>query len=259
MEIIFVLGIAAAAYWWGKRSKNKVAKRGGAPPSERDEEEGNLDHFEGWFYKGHDPRQVSAHLEIRYRDANGNKTSRKIHVRQFDPSLSGGMMLAHCYLREASRSFRIDRVKSCVDTETGEVIKDVGAHLERLYSTAPERVLELLERDYRDIIRVLGFMAMADGDFADSEKVVIAEYVCKLTRDDRVTSAVVAEACKRIGKTSMHGFKAAVGRVINSGGVSPVLLAGCCRHIAEADGAVIPEEQEALDYLDRRIMDVPVT
>ena len=255
IEVILVVSATAyGAYRLGKRSRDKWGAK--APADNR--RDSGTDNFEGWFCDGHEPRPLIANLDMRYVDANGNRTQRRIRVRQFDPGLSGGMMLAHCHLRDDTRSFRVDRVKSCVDTDTGEVIKNLHTFFEQRYSSSPDRVVELLAGDYRDIIRVLGYIALADGTFDAAEKTVISNYMRKLTRDDRINESLVERAAMTIGQTTLHGFKAAVGRVVNSGAVSPVLLAGCCREIAGADGEIAAREQEALDYLDRKIMNAPV-
>lgn len=250
-----VVLICYAAYWWGRRAREKdlAARHRLALRKLRGRDSGE-DNFEGWFVDGSHPHPVSANLEIAYRDAVGNETVREIHVRQFDPRFAKGMLLAHCHLRDASRSFRVDRIKACVDTDTGEVVDDVLRHLATRHELDPERIIEVLARDYRDIVRVLGYMGMADGDFSEVERTVVADYIRRLSRDERVTPDVVAIAAARIGKTTLRGFKAAVGRVINSGGVKPIILAGCCREIAEADGEISPGEQEALDYMERRIL-----
>lgn len=249
-----VLFICYVAYLAGKRSREKYAQnRDRRALQEMAGKDSGQDSFEGWFVGGRSPHPVSANLEIGYCDAAGNETVRKIHVRQFDPRHSRGMLLAHCHLRKESRSFRVDRIKACVDTDTGEVVTNVLDHLNIRRGAQPDRIKDILARDYRDIVRVVGYMGMADGEFSDSERAVVAEYIRKLTRDPRVDQDVVYAAANKIGKTSLKGFKAAVGRIVNSGGVSPIHLAGCCYDIARADGKVTPEEQEALNYLDRRI------
>lgn len=255
VTIVVVAGACYGAYWWSRRSRERdAASRHRYALRKMAGRDAGEDNFEGWFVEGADPHPVSANLEIGYCDAVGNETVRKIHVRQFDPGHRKGMLLAHCWLRDASRSFRVDRIKACVDTDTGEVVTNVIKHLQGRHAADPERVIEILARDYRDIVRVLGYMGMADGDFSPEERQIVAGYMVKLTRDDRIVPDMIDIAARRIGKTTLHGFKAAVGRVIKSGGVSPILLAGCCREIAEADGEVSPEEQAALDYLDRRIL-----
>lgn len=61
---------------------------------------------------------LKPNYEIKYRDAEGNESVRKIFVRKFD----GRVLEAHCFLRGDERTFYVPRIVECVDLETGEVI-----------------------------------------------------------------------------------------------------------------------------------------
>lgn len=58
--------------------------------------------------------------EIKYRDAEGNKSTRKIFVRDFD----GRVLDAYCFLRNDDRTFYVPRIVECVDLATGEVLSN---------------------------------------------------------------------------------------------------------------------------------------
>lgn len=240
--LVVVLAVCAA-YQLGKR-----AGRGGA--GEKSKWDGD-----DWFFQAKDPQRAHAKLEIRYRDARGDVTRRKIRVRKFDERLSGGILLAHCYLRGADRSFRFDRIQSCTDLDTGEVVRDIRSHLiARSRGESPKPIEDELVAENKDLLRALFFVALADGELQNAEAEVVARYLRELTNNKKVSPTAIAKAAEIVGRPSLAGFKQAVGRLINSGEVSPVLLAGRCRQIAEADGYVTPEEREALEYLDRRIL-----
>ena len=61
---------------------------------------------------------LKPNYEIKYRDAEGNESVRKIFVRKFD----GRVIEAHCFLRGDERTFYVPRIVECVDLETSEVI-----------------------------------------------------------------------------------------------------------------------------------------
>jgi len=57
-------------------------------------------------------------VRITYRDQSGNETTRLIRpLRWRDPSV----IVAHCYLKDAERHFRIKGIKSCSDVEVAEI------------------------------------------------------------------------------------------------------------------------------------------
>lgn len=63
-------------------------------------------------------KNLKPNYEIKYKDAEGNISVRKIFVRRFD----GRVLEAHCFLRGEERTFYVPRIVECVDLETGEVI-----------------------------------------------------------------------------------------------------------------------------------------
>ena len=58
--------------------------------------------------------------EIKYKDAEGNISVRKIFVRDFD----GRVLDAYCFLRNDDRTFYVPRIVECVDLATGEVLSN---------------------------------------------------------------------------------------------------------------------------------------
>ena len=126
--IISVLLLALIAYFVHRRSKRNVPKPFPVDFTVSSEAEDD-DTWEGGMWDARDPRRVAAKLQIEYCDAVGNKTTRNVNVREFDNKLYHGVFMGICELRNAHRTFRFDRILSCIDLETGEVISDVRRHL----------------------------------------------------------------------------------------------------------------------------------
>ncbi|MGE0274463.1 MAG: hypothetical protein AB7G68_07945 [Nitrospiraceae bacterium] len=259
MELAILLGIVVVvgiAFYVGRLSGHQP--RGEAQLTITTEfrsaevESDDSDAWEGGFWDAPDPKPLSAHLQFHYVDGRGNRTSRSVVVRQFDNGLYGGILIGLCELRDANRTFRFDRISHCVDLETGESIEDVRQHLNERYDRSPERSVEILLSDYLDTLKVLYFVAKADGQYRREEKEVVAGYIRKLIRDDRVTVAMVDDALKAVGVPSMQAFEIAAGRVLKSGQVDPTLLRRCCEEIVATQATVHATEQEALDYIERK-------
>lgn len=217
------------------------------------EETWDGDAWEGGFWDASDPKRLRAYMEFEYRDGNNSVTKRSVRVREFDNNLYGGILMGHCEMRGATRTFRFDRIKQCVDLETGEVVEDVRAYLNALYADSPERSTEILAEDYIDVLKTIYFVAKADGQYRQNEKDVIVEYLRKLVRDERITSEMIDGVLVEIGVPSMHGFKIAFGNVLKSGQVDPQLLASCCNEIVETQTSVHSMEKEALEYIAKKI------
>jgi hypothetical protein len=219
-----------------------------------DENDADYDAWEGSFWEASNPKRLRARFEIEYKDGNGAWTKRSVRVREFDNALNGGILMGHCELRDATRTFRFDRIKQCVDLETGELVENVRKYLNDLYADSPERSTEILAEDYLDVLKTIYFVAKADGQYRRNEKEVIGSYLRKLVRDERITAEMIDEVLAEVGVPSMHGFKLAVGNVLKSGQVDPQLLASCCKEIVETQESVHPMEKEALDYIDKKML-----
>lgn len=63
--------------------------------------------------------EISARVRLTYEDADGATTTRDVLVHRYDFD-GDGYIVGHCSLRQAERTFRIDRVRQMVDLDTGE-------------------------------------------------------------------------------------------------------------------------------------------
>ena len=260
INLVVLAIIVVLAFYIGKRigSSNsaeiKVTLENHYGITDYNDEPGDeRDSWEGGFWDASDPKKLTAHVEIEYEDRNKSLTTRSVQIRGFDNDLYGGVMMGHCQLRNATRTFRFDRIKKCIDLDSGEVITDLKQFLNEKYKKSPERLAEILTTDYIDVLKVFYFLAKADGQYRKEEKGVISLYLGKLVRDDRVTPKMVDGILKEISIPTIHGFKLAIGRVLKGGKVNPELLLSCCQEIVDTQKSVHPMEREALEYIEKRL------
>ena len=262
MEIVAgVMLLVIVAFVIGKRlgtAKASIVNVSIQPDSiqHKQSTENDTDSWEGGFWDASDPKELFAHLEFEYRDGNGSISTRKVKVRQFDTELYGGILLGHCELRGATRTFRFDRISNCVDLETGQSIDNIKHYLTELYEKSPGKSAEVLATDYIDVLKVLYYVAKADGQFRKEEKEVISTYVSELLRDDRITVSLLEGVFRELDAPSLQSFKLALGRIFKSEQVSPDQLRNCCNAIVDTQKSVHPSEKEALDYIDKKIKEI---
>jgi hypothetical protein len=233
----------------------------GDPASERTaysrdpepEAEPQRDSWEGGFWEARDPRDLELRFEIEYTDGGGSKTHRTVRMRSFDNDLYGGVLIGHCELRDATRTFRFDRISRAVDLTTGEAVDEVKRYVNQMYQKSPQRARDSLREEQGDLLRVLLYVARADGQFRQAEKIVVRRYLRELSGDPRVTDAMVDQLFGNMDTPTLTGFKRAVGRVLKDQVADPESLKIACREIVATQKSVSPQEQEALDYLERRI------
>jgi hypothetical protein len=70
---------------------------------------------------------VHADVILHYRDSHGQISDRLVTVQHIDGAT--GTLHGYCHMRHMPRAFRLDRVVTAADPETGEVIADLPAWL----------------------------------------------------------------------------------------------------------------------------------
>ena len=70
------------------------------------------------------PAKAALHgaLDIEYRDAEGDRTERYIEAISLRASNGQLYLYGWCEMRQALRTFRVDRIRALTDGETGEII-----------------------------------------------------------------------------------------------------------------------------------------
>jgi hypothetical protein len=97
------------------------------------------------------------------------------------------------------------------------------------------------------------FVAKADGQFREAEKLVIRPHIRELAADPRITDKMIDRLFQELEVPSRQAFKIAVGRVVSEQLVDPSRLDAICREIVATQKAISPGEQEALDYIAGRV------
>lgn len=148
-------------------------------------------------------RELATDLEglaigIVYVSAGGARSERAIRCLRLTEHGGVYYIQAWCKMREAYRSFRLDRIAEVIDYSTGEVIDDVAGffepyldslapgpqplawhpppvHVRRQPHRRPASPAAAI-RCFRDGARVLLFISMADGALHPAESAIITGY-----------------------------------------------------------------------------------
>ena len=203
-----------------------------------------------------DPKYISARFKIEHIDGAGKVSSRIVNVREFDTNLYGGAFTGICELRDAYRTFRFDRVKSCIDMDTGEIIKNIKIHLKKLYDTSPDRSIDMLLSNYIDVLKVIYFVAKADGQYRKAEKEVIRNYVRLLVHDERIENEMIDWALQNIEIPTRKAFELAITRLCKSTEIDLNKLTICCKEIVATQKTIHSLEQEALEFIENSFTEI---
>lgn len=215
--------------------------------------EGESDAWEGTFWEAKEPTPVDVVVLIDYTDANGLSTNRTVTVRQFDTDHLGGMFIGHCHLRNATRTFRADRIKTCVDSETGESISDVMAFLAHRYEKSPESSARKLKETEYDTLRVLLYVGRSDGQFRQAERQIYLDVCQTISADSRLTREIVDRLIENLDDLSITAFKQAVTRLTKKSPETQALVLDAAQRMIATQKTVHGAEQEAIDYMKKRL------
>lgn len=114
------------------------------------------------------PSNPVASFDIKYRDGKGAVSQRVIDIPDF-AAVSAVWITAYCRLRKSYRSFYPDRILSCVDANSGEVVSDVMGFLLALRDGTDTPAPGLAMADYIKELRSFIRGITADGVLHDVE------------------------------------------------------------------------------------------
>jgi hypothetical protein len=203
------------------------------------------DAWEAWPEE--ESRRLSIRLLISYIDRNNNKTEREIRTTSFDDCHVG----AYCEMRGANRSFKYKNIANCIDINTGEDISDVFSHLDKIYNQSPQKTVDDLFDKIPNTLKVLTYVARADGQFRKNEKLVICNYLIKMSNDKRLTPELIGKALNDQENQSLSAFKVSAGRSFRNEGINIAGCISCCQIIVNTQKTVSAGEKEALEYLEK--------
>ncbi len=152
-------------------------------------------------------------LYLVYRDSNARISNRKINLNSF----TGYYLDGFCHLRNAERSFCIDRVISIADGKTGEIINDPCEYLKGIYEKSEIYVLDTIYNKYFEVLRIIIHTIRIDGNKSQIEKKKLHNLIMSLNDlniqlDDKSIDDFVNDEMWEF--KSMHAFRLGVGRAI---------------------------------------------
>lgn len=252
LALLWFLKQIARGYKGDDRPARREYATGVKAPKGRDSPAAD-DAWEGSFWEAPRNQGVAALIRLKYVDGQGSQTERDVEVRAFDPTSPSSLMIGFCRLRQSVRTFRFDRVMRATDLETGEVIQHLQSWLMERYRASPKGAAEHLLDGHMDMLKVLLYMAKADGRMMAAEVKVIAEFAAKVSGQDGLTPEVVKLALNRLDTPSLHGFKVAFGRVRKA---TPGLLPGlvtAAQGVVDTQASAHDNEVQALAWLHAQL------
>jgi predicted DNA-binding transcriptional regulator YafY len=197
---------------------------------------------------------VNAELHLKYKDGNGQRTERAVDIRQYGQWEGGYLLIGHCHLRNATRTFRTDRITEAVDRTTGEVIPELGTYLDRPYTDSPDRAVDLLLETDLEAIAILLFVAKADGAMRAPERKVIVDTCRALAGDSRITDERIVGLLREFEVPTMSAYQSAVKRMAERPDATRRQILAAAEAIVGTQRTVHPMEAGALSHLREQLV-----
>lgn len=201
---------------------------------------------------GYCQRPVSATVKIKYVDSKGEASERVVDVRDCETNAPDGYLVGFCHLRRSIRTFRIDRIRSAVDMDTGEVIADLRKFAQTKYENSPVAAVDSLYENHADALRVLLFVGKADGRFTAKEKDIFLKYCRSVDADYRINIEAINDMLKYVDPPTMHNYKVLCGRLAKLDDESKTAIVAAAQEMIATEKKVSTEEEAAIDYMKKR-------
>ena len=196
---------------------------------------------------------VQAKLILHYKDASDISTKRLVDIREADIGWKQGYLSGLCHLRNAYRTFRIDRIQRSIIPETGELVPDIQAYLRGVYKASPAFSVNRLLHDACDVIRALIYIGKSDGRLTMKEKGVMLSFCQDAAKDQRLSMDDLNKIIDYYAIPTKHSFRMICGRISKL----PLPLQRQAIDMAIAmvgtETTVDMQETEALEYLSKRL------
>lgn len=190
---------------------------------------------------------VRANLDIGYRDAKGQVTQRKVTVKRAGPA----GIIAHCHLRDASRTFLFSRMIRLVNTDTGELVTDPWGHFLNLYQSSPDGQIDKVFSEVGPHLGVLLSVAKADGRMLKPERAVISRFIRMHCPDLGMDDEQLDQRIKALAPPTQTEFRAFIREASALAEDVRRAIMEAARAIVATQKTVDPLEEAALKLMEQ--------
>jgi hypothetical protein len=216
------------------------------------------------FETDDDTRQSSLdglRVWISYRDIKGAESGRWVRMYRIERRSTGDYLVAHCELRDQTRTFHLDRIVRVAD-RSGETYDPIlffrpyssVVHVVRKSprDTGFDRALRLVDQ-VGDDLKVLAFMGEADGRFGKKEVEVLLRYAAYRAEEFAIDLGSQEQAALKRWIKALNpdgkSLRAAIARIASRGRTTAQDLWELSGLVVSADSKLTKTEKAAMEEL----------
>lgn len=257
MNILIAIAIFSLVFYLIKKgggtqkvNAQKVNSRSNVEPNPKER-----DAWGGNFWETSNQVDVRAVFRIDYTDAENQRTIREIEVSKIGDIGTDKMIMAHCRLRNSTRTFLLSRIHKCTDVETGEIVSEIGKYLENIYVQSPVYFANKLLNDYPEFLKSLLYVAKADGALRKKEKELFISACNQLANTSLIDEHVFEKMISTITVPSLSSFRILIGKIAKQEDDIRKLFQKTAIEIVATQKDMSPTEKEALEYIEKRFQE----
>lgn len=186
---------------------------------------------------------------IVYIDLEGRMTQRRISVLSTD----GYYLYSWCYLKDDRRTFFAHMVQEAVNLDTGEVVSSILDDIESAYARSHEGKHALGMNTELHAIRILFFVAKADGRLIKAERGLIADYILSSESGYDLDAETLDDMVKYIAEPSASEFNRLVVDMAKKDKSKLERIFAYAKGIVATEKKVNPMEEAALKVIENAL------
>lgn len=192
-------------------------------------------------------------VQLTYCDAKNQQSVRKVTIKSLYQLFDGKdyFLDAFCHEKKAQRTFKLSRIVSLVDIETGEIFPNpVKYFMEKLNNSPSGEVTQCFQK-LEDEILVMTFVARADGYLRIKERNIIASYIEKRHGSQLDKSILDNEI--RLTYCDNKEFNKSLNNLSKNIGLDKKAFAEIIHNIVNTEKTIHPLEKALLFSIDNEL------
>lgn len=155
--------------------------------------------------------ELALRLQFDYSDGEGRATQRTVDVKRFNVFSNECVVIGHCLLRGADRTFLMSRMSNIHDADQ-RPIDNLPQHLISAWEGTPDWSRQRLYSELEDSLQVLFYLARLDGAMRAKEASAITAFVVSCGHQPEF-AAEVPDVLRTYSTPTPRTFSLALGRL----------------------------------------------
>lgn len=198
-------------------------------------------------------RKASAHLHVKYMKNSGDIVERNFDLQSFRRGPEGYQLHGFCRLRGRARTLVSMGFVECFDRDTGEVIPDIKAYVEKIYGATPIGQFDAIFETHGLEVNILLYLAKADGAMRAGERSLIADYIAAKLGENAPSIGTIESELKNMDPLPVSKFRVAAKELAGQRAESLNELIGMWDAQIAKKKNVHTDEVRALNYMKRAL------